>query len=221
MAEAVILGSILASGASAAGGITVGAVTAAGLIGPVAPLLSISAGTLGTISAGLGLAGTALSMFSGASQADAAYDAQIAASRAELEAGKARFAEGELSAQRENTQAAIEESERQRRLRRVLAAQRAQFAGGGADIGSGSLQRIQEDTIGEINRESNLAAAATQDRVSSINRQGLGILAASKGRASSLINQANVGRAESRSNTINQLGGLATGISDFGATLKK
>jgi hypothetical protein len=209
MAEAIIIGSILSSGASAAAG--------AGLIGAT----GIAGVSFGTISAGLGLAGSAFSMFSGASQADAAYDAQMAASRAELEAGKARFAEGELSAQRENTQAAIEESERQRRLRRVLAAQRAQFAGGGADIGSGSLQRIQEDTIGEINRESNLAAAATQDRVSSINRQGLGILAASKGRASSLISKANVGRAESRANTINQLGDLKTGISDFSATLKK
>jgi len=209
MAEAIVLGSLLSSGAAAASG--------AGLIATT----GIAGISFGTIASGLGLLGSAVSMFSSADQGAAAYDAQIAASRAELEAGKTRFAESQLSEQREATQAAIEESERQRRLRRTLAAQRASFAGGGAAIDSGSLQRIQEGTIGEINRESNLAALASGDRISSIQRQGLGNLAGSKARASSLIGQAETGLAQSRANTLSQAGSFATGAIDFSKTLKR
>ncbi|NRB40019.1 MAG: hypothetical protein HRU20_16380 [Pseudomonadales bacterium] len=192
--EAVAVGSLLASGASAVAG--AGTVVGAAI-------------TLEQVSAGFGIFGQVLNFFSGQSQADAAYDAQIAASRAELEATRTRVAENNLSAQRERTQAAIEEAERQRRLRRTLAAQRAAFAGGSIDPFSGSAGVIQDATVGEINRESRLAEFASQDVISAINTQGLGIQAAGSGRAASLIGEANTSRAESTQTGINQIGQIA------------
>ena len=196
--EAVAVGSLLASGASAVAG--AGTVVGAAI-------------TLEQVSAGFGIFGQVLNFFSGQSQADAAYDAQIAASRAELEATRTRVAENNLSAQRERTQAAIEEAERQRRLRRTLAAQRAAFAGGSIDPFSGSAGVIQDATVGEINRESRLAEFASQDVISAINTQGLGIQAAGSGRAASLIGEANTSRAESTQTGINQIGQIAQNAS--------
>lgn len=204
MATAIAIGSILASSGSAVAG-------AVGAVG--------TAATLGKVAAGIGLVGQAFSMFQGADSGQAAYDAQIAASRAELDAAKVRAAETGLSAQRENTQAAIEEAERQRRLRRTLAAQRASFAGAGVDPDSGSPVAIQEATAGEINRESRLADLATQDTVSSLNRQSDGILAQGAGNAASLIGKANTDLAVSRQNTLNQATQLASNAVRFAGTL--
>lgn len=217
--EAVAIGSLLAGGGTATAGLSTGALaTAAG--GALIPGAAFSSGIgLSTIVGGLSLASQAFSIFSGSGAGNAAYDAQIAASKAELEAGKTRFAESELQAQRERTQFAVEEADRQRKLRRTLAAQRASFAGGGVDPFSGSPVSIQEQTAGEINRESRLAELATLDRVTSINTQGLGELAASKGAASSLIGQANTSQAASGQNTLNQLTTLASNTTKFIDTL--
>lgn len=213
--EAIALGSMLAGGASAVAGagttaLTIGSVV--GAAGPVQPLLTL---TLGQVAAGFGVMSAAVGMFSGMGSSDAAYDAQIAASRSALETSRVQFAETELASQREKTQAAIEEAERQRRLRRVLAEQKASFAGAGVDIQSGSPARIQEETVSEINRETRLSKLTSGQRVSSINRQGLGILASGAGKASSLIGQARTDRAASRTQAMGQALQIGQNIRDL------
>lgn len=206
--EAVVIGSMLASGGSAVAGATGGTI------------LGMTAGTLGSVAAGFGIAGQALSYFAGQDAADAQYDAQIAASRAELDASRTRVAENELGAQRARTQAAIEEAERQRRLRRALASQRAAFAGGVADIDSGSAAVIQDSTVGEINRESRLAELGVVDTVKAINRQSLGLQAAGIGKAASLIGSANTGRAIADQQGLNQIGQMGANAVRFAETFK-
>ena len=217
--EAVAVGSLLAGGGTATAGLSAGALgLAAG--GSLIPGAAFSYGIgLSTIVGGVSLASQAFSIFSGADAGNAAYEAQIAASKAELEAGRTRFAEGQLQAQRERTQFAVEEADRQRRLRRALAAQRASFAGGSVDPFSGSPVSIQEQTANEINRESRLAELSTLDRVTSINNQNLGKLAANKGSAFSLIGKANTNQAESRQDTFNEITTLASNTTKFIDTL--
>lgn len=203
--EAIAVGSLLASGASSIAG--AGTVIGAGV-------------TLGQVATGFSVLGGAMNFFAGQDQADAAYDATIAASRASLDATRARVAEGDLNAQRQRTQAAIEEAERQRRLRRALASQRAAFAGGSADINSGSFNAIQDDTIGEINRESRLADLATEDAVNAINTNTLGVQAAGFGQASSLIGQANTNRTIATQTGLNQLTQTVSNVGRIGNTVK-
>lgn len=193
MATAIAAGSILSSGASAAAG--------AGLIGAT----GIAGVSFGTISAGFGIAGQALSFLQGRQESDRAFEATIAASRAELAATRARVAEGERQQQQEKTQLAIEEAERQRRARRLLASQRASFAGGFADIFSGSPMAIQEATAGEINRESRLAEQAGAGRVNILAAQTTGVRAAGLGKAASLINQGLANKEVSRLSQAQQL----------------
>lgn len=222
MATAIALGSMLASGASAtaaavgAKALTIGSVV--GAMGPVQPLFSIGAATLGQIGSGLGIAGQFLSMQQQSAQADVAYQAQLAASRAELDAARTRASESSLAAQRERTQAAIEEAERQRRLRRTLAAQRAAFAGSGIDPYTGSPVAIQEQTAGQINRESRLAELTSADRISSINRQRLGHLGLGKSRAVSLLSSAAAGQEEAGIKKQQQLQKIGTNIGKLAET---
>ena len=208
MAEAIILGSILASGASAAAG--AGMIATAGIAGV----------SFGTIASGLSLAGTAFSMFEGMSQADAAYDAQVAASRAQMEATRVEMQQADVDAQRVRTQAAVEDAERQRRLRRTLASQRARFAGGGVDLTTGTPVSIQETTAGEINREGRLAGNAINDTLTSLSIQKTGIQAAGLGKAQSMISSAEAGLSESRQTSLKQLGAMGGMATDFKSTLK-
>ena len=208
MATAIAAGSLLAAGGSAAAG--------AGLISATAFTVGSTAVSFSALSAGLGLAGQAFSIFSGASAGADAFDASIAASRAALEEGRVRAAETDLEVQRERTQEAIEDAERQRKLRRTLAAQRAAFAGGSVDIFSGSPVTIQEATAGQINREERLAEFASQDRIGSLNRQATGQRAAGIGKAASLIGKANTSLIGSQQNTLQQGIKLGKGIQDLG-----
>ena len=171
--EAVAIGSLISSGTAAVAGAGTTAFTVGSVVGAAGPVLP-TAISFGQIAAGFGALSAATAMFTGMSAADRAYSQTLEASRANLEASRARFAESELGTQRERTQAALEDAERQRRLRRTLASQRAAFAGGGIDPFSGTPVTIAEQTAGEINRESRLAQLATEDAVSAINRQGYG-----------------------------------------------
>lgn len=209
MATALAVGSMLASGGSAIAGLT-----------GVGAGLTIGGLTLSQVAGGLGIVSQVMSIFSGGDDANAAYDAQIAASRAELDAARTRAAQTDLEAQRAETQAALEDAERQRRLRRTLAAQRAAFAGGSVDPFSGSPVAIQDATAGEINREGRLADIATQDTVASLNAQRTGQLAQGAGRASSLIGQANTSLIASQQNQSQQLTQLAGNATRFIGTLK-
>lgn len=76
----------------------------------------------------------------------------------------------EMQVQRERTQAALEAQEREDRLRRALASQRA-AAGSSVDVNSGSPLRLQESTIGSINREQSIADFNTADRILNLNVQ--------------------------------------------------
>jgi hypothetical protein len=142
MAEVVMIGSLLSS----AGGFAAGA-SAAGTF------LGVSQAAFGVASLGFSVAGKIMEGVQGS-----------AAERARAE---------QLKIQRgnEKTQAAIEEAERQRRLRRTQATQRAAFAGGGADAFSGSPVVIMERGVSDIQRESAQAAAVSRGNISQINAQ--------------------------------------------------
>lgn len=119
------------------------------------------AGTFGTV---LSIVGTAVSGFQ-------KFQAQKNAGRAERLAAEARERELRLKSKREETQASIEEANRQRRLRVTLAEQRARFGGAGIDPSSGSPLRIAEQTTSEIARQDRQAGLFSSLTVSSINRQ--------------------------------------------------
>lgn len=209
MAVALPVASMLAAGGSAVAGAGATAFSVAG-----------TAVSFGSLATGLGIVGQAFSMFQGMQQADAAYDAEIAASRAALESSKAQVAQADVEAQRARTQEALEEAERQRRLRRALASQRAQMAGGGADVTQGTPASIQDATVGEINRESRLAGIGLDDTISSINAQKTGIRAAGLGKAVSLINSAGTSYAASQQTLLEQGAGLVDSVGSFVDTFK-
>jgi len=94
MPTAIAVGSLLASGGSALAGVT-------GIAG-------VAGVSFGTIATGLGIAGQAMSFFQGQSQADVAYDAQIAASRAAIDASRVQVAQTDVDAQRQRTQSPLE-----------------------------------------------------------------------------------------------------------------
>lgn len=150
-----IAASVLSAGATAA--------TAAGISTTVATI-GTTAITVGNIASVLSAAGTLASGVAGLSDASSAASAARAAS-------EDRAREIGLANQRERTQAAIEEAERQRRLRRALAAQRARFSGAGVDFTTGTPQLIQDQTAGQINRESRIAGLRTDLATSSALRQ--------------------------------------------------
>ena len=142
------------------GGIPLGATTIlAGGVSVTPAFLSFSA-----IGAGIGAIGTAISGIQGA-------QAQKAAGRADQAASEARARELRLKGARGSTQSAIEEADRQRRLRITLATQRARFAAGGIDPQTGTPLRIQEASISEILRQDRQAGLFSSLSISALNRQ--------------------------------------------------
>ena len=75
-----------------------------------------------------------------------------------------------LQVQRERTQAALEAQQREDRLRKALAAQKAAF-GSSVDVSSGTPLRINEATTGAVNREQSIADFNTADRILNLNVQ--------------------------------------------------
>lgn len=186
MVTAVAAASLLAKGAVAAGAVS--ASTAVATIGA-------STLTVGNIASGLSIASTALSGFQSFQQQGAAADAARLAS-------EQRAREMRLSASRERTQSAIEEAERERRLRRALASQRARFAGAGIDYTTGSPVLIQDQTAGQINREQRIADLRSDLQVSSLNRSASAELRAGSSQASTL-------RSDGRTSLLGTVGTVA------------
>lgn len=166
MATAVAVGSLIASGASAAAGVTGVAGIGFGASSVLAGGVSVTPGFLsfGQIAAGLGIAGRVLGGFEGAS----AIENQGAV---EQQAAAFRRIELKTQAKREETQAALEGLEREKELRVLLASQRARFGGAGIDPFTGSPLRIQEVTEDEIKRKDRQAGLFSSLTVSSLNRQ--------------------------------------------------
>lgn len=208
MATAIAVGSLLSSGTAAVAGSSL-------FTGATAAAVASTATTAATA---FSVASGVASIFAGQDAGDASAAAQLSAARAQTDAARTQYAESQLSAQRERTQAAIEEAERQRRLRRTLASQRAAFAGGAADINSGSILAIQDDAANEINRESNLAAFASDQQVSAINRQGQAQLSSGLSESVSLISSASATKAKTASDTLSQVGTVASQLSSIAKT---
>lgn len=138
MATAIAVGSLLSSGAFAAGSTA----TIAGL-------------SMGTIASGLSIAGTALSGFQ---QFRAAQDqADAAEQESRFRAREIRF-----ESEQRRTQAALEEADRERRLRRLRATQTAQFGASGIDPFSGSPVSIGNDTVSQVQREQSQSDLLTE-----------------------------------------------------------
>ena len=161
--------------------------------------------TLGQIFTGISIAGATVASAS-------SFAAGKAASKAEKIAAFERSEELKLKGQQERTQAALEASDRERRLRRSLAAQRAAFSGAGIDPNTGSPLTIQEQTIGNINRSQSRANLASGLAISNINRQALSELRAGRQSATSI-------RSKARTSLISDSIGIASDISDFRETL--
>lgn len=203
MVEAVALGSILASGATATGAVSASTVIAGGttVLWAGGGASTFGGLTMGALSTGLSVASTALSGFQQFQQMGAAADAERMASQD-------RARELSLANKRERTQSAIEEAERQRRLRRALAAQRARFAGAGIDYTTGSPVVIQDQTAGQINRESRIAKLKTDLTISSTNRQKQQELRAGSASGAALDSKSQTGLIGTLSGVGGQVGDL-------------
>jgi len=193
MATAAAAGSLLASAGSAAAGAGAFGGTVAGL-------------SAGTFAAGLGAASTALAGLS-------RFQAQEQRADALEQASEQRADELEFQIQQEKTQSAVEEAQRQRKLRRTLAAQRAAFGAGGASETSGSPIAIQRDTQNISRRQQGRSDLQSDLEINQINQQigqkrRSGQIRANaerrKGRTSLLSSASTVG------NQINEINRLST-----------
>ena len=140
MATAIAAGSLLSTAGSAA--------ASAGLIGSTALTVGGTAVSFGTLSTGFALAGTALG---GLQQ----FQASRNQAAAQEQASRARARELNLQVEQEKTQQALQEADRERKLRRAQAAQRAAFGSSGVDPFSGSPVAIQQDTESISRRSQN------------------------------------------------------------------
>lgn len=120
------------------------------------------------VSPGLMLAFSIGGQVLGAVQQQQAMSAQI---KAERQAQAFRDKQTSLQISREETELALRSAENERRLRQQLASQRAAFAGAGVEAGSGSALRLQEATIGTINRQQGLDTFATSQNILNLNVQ--------------------------------------------------
>lgn len=92
-------------------------------------------------------------------------------------AAKQQAAQVELQSAAEGLQAAIDENNRQRNLKRALATQNAIFAGSNIDLGSGTPSILAATTFEDSQRESSRNALFSQTRLSILDSQRSDILA--------------------------------------------
>lgn len=85
--------------------------------------------------------------------------------------GKLQARQLEMQGQAERTQTAIENEERQKRLRRTLAMQNAIFGSSNVSISDGSPSIIAGDTYNEAERQTNQASLMSEGRLSVIGLQ--------------------------------------------------
>ena len=186
-----------------AGTATAGTAAAAGFGGSIiaagsaASSLGASALTFGQIASAASLVGGAFSAFQSFQQGRAAADAQEQASRQ-------RAAELRLQMQQDSTQRAIEDAERQRRLRRTIASQRA--AGAGFVEESGNLLNIQQQTASEAQRSERLGQFKSDLTIGQLNRQAMSELRSGQ-------NQAMATRSRSMTSLTNSMINIGQGAS--------
>lgn len=155
----------------------IGAGKAAGSTATVAGL------TASQIGAGISAASGLVSGFMSFSQ-------QRAAGKAAQIASQEQAAEIRLKAQAEQVQGAKERAEMERRLRRSLAQQRANFAAGGIETTSGTPMTIADETTSEFQRNIESSRLRQGLAVSSINQQAMSTLRAGYNRRLALNNNA-------------------------------
>jgi hypothetical protein len=172
MAVAAAAAPLLATGSSAVAGATIGS----------------TAITFGQIASAASLVSGAFSAFSSFKQGQAAADAQEQASQQ-------RAAELRLQMQQESTQNALEDAERQRRLRRTIASQRA--AGAGFVEESGNLLNIQQQTASEAQRQQRLGQFQSDLTIGQLNRQALSEVRSGQNKAIATRNKAFTGLSDS------------------------
>lgn len=149
----------------------------------VSATAGVAAATGATTVLGTSLATVAstASLVSGAFQGISSFmQAQDAADAQEM-ASQQRARELRLQAQQESTQSAINEAERQRRLRRTIASQRA--AGAGFVEESGNLLNIQQQTASQAQREGRFAELQSSLSINQLNRQALSEVRAGQNQA--------------------------------------
>ena len=125
--------------------------------------------TFGQLSAGASLVSGLFSGIQASSQARAAGSA-------ERQASQSRARELEFQMQSERTNEAVQDAERQRNLRRILASQRA--AGAGIVDESGNILNLQTQTITESDRQKNAQGFQTDMAIGQLNLNKLSTIRA-------------------------------------------
>ena len=99
-----------------------------------------------------------------------AQKVSAASAQEDIANSKAKLQTAQVSAEiaQERAQSAIEATQRERRLTAALASQRA-AAGGIVELSSGSFLRLQETTIGTLNREQRIADFVEQAAITNLN----------------------------------------------------
>lgn len=134
--------------------------------------------------------GAGLSAASGLVSGFMSFQQQRAAGRAAQIASQEQAAEIRLKAQAEQVQGAKERAEMERRLRRSLAQQRANFAAGGIETTSGTPMTIAAETTSEFQRNIDASKLRQGLAISSINQQAMSALRAGYNRRLAINNNA-------------------------------
>lgn len=159
---------LIAAAGAATGGLALAAAPAA--LGAGAAAGAATAGTAATTAAGFSTTGALL----GAGVGLQAFS-QIQSGNAAAQAAKTQQGQAQLQLAADQAAAAVEEENRQRRLRAMLSTQRAIFGSSNID-GQGTGDLIAAKTIGAVNRNTDLASTSanvnTAQSLSSIGQYG-------------------------------------------------
>lgn len=127
----------------------------------------------------IGIAGLAMSAIG----TGVGFLGQMSAGQAAQRTASMQAKQMQLKAQAEKTQAAIDEQNRQMKLTKVLATQRAIFGSSGASLNSGSFLAIQNADTSEVARENRLGSLIADTNSSLYNMQADQYLAAGRERS--------------------------------------
>ena len=167
--------------------------------------------TIGSTAVTFGQIASAVSAVSGLVSGIQAFGSANAAAEAEQQASEARARELRLQSQQESTQQALLEAERQRKLRRTLATQRA--AGAGVVEESGNILNIQQQTASQAQREGRLSELQSSLTIGQLNRQAL-----SEQRAGQ--NALIAGKSKARTSLISTVSSFGSQVKDIKSTYK-
>ena len=167
--------------------------------------------TIGSTAVTFGQIASAVSAVSGLVSGIQAFGSANAAAEAEQQASESRARELRLQSQQESTQQALLEAERQRKLRRTLATQRA--AGAGVVEESGNILNIQQQTASQAQREGRLSELQSSLTIGQLNRQAL-----SEQRAGQ--NALIAGKSKARTSLISTVSSFGSQVKDIKSTYK-